>query len=141
MNEECGDGLKGFQLFSFHDLFGEPKVQQTHCHLIAHAFQQIQFFNRVGSPPTRSARTTTPMQRSPPTSGTQIRLPPVRNWLELIRLKLSAKSPFAFSRSKGFESLINSPELAPFPQRVRERAGACVLIRGGAADQPLLFIK
>jgi hypothetical protein len=28
----------------------------------------------------------------------------VRNWLELMRLKLSAKSPFALSKSKGLES-------------------------------------
>src|SRR5437763_7434026 len=48
---------------------------------------------------------TTPMQRSPVHNGVQTRLPPVRNWLELIRLKLSAKSPFAFSKSKGLESL------------------------------------
>src|SRR5438046_3744880 len=47
----------------------------------------------------------TPMQRSPVHNGAQIRLPPVRNWLELIRLNLSAKSPFAFSRSKGLESM------------------------------------
>ena len=49
MNEECGDGLKGFQFFRPHHVFGEPKVQQTHCNLIAHALQQIQFFNRVGN--------------------------------------------------------------------------------------------
>src|SRR5206468_7605851 len=48
---------------------------------------------------------TTPMQQSPVHNGVQTRLPPVRNWLELIRLKVSAKSPFAFSRSKGLESL------------------------------------
>src|SRR5881396_108144 len=47
----------------------------------------------------------TPMQRSPVHNGVQTRLPPVRNWLELIRLKVSAKSPFAFSKSKGLESL------------------------------------
>src|SRR6266516_7819396 len=56
-------------------------------------------------PPTRSARMATPMQRSPVHTGVQTRLPPVRNWLELMRLKLSAKSPFAFSKSKGLESL------------------------------------
>src|SRR6185369_2525646 len=56
-------------------------------------------------PPTRSARIATPMQRSPVDNGVQTRLPPVRNWLELIRLKLSAKSPFAFSKSKGLESV------------------------------------
>ncbi len=44
------------------------------------------------------------MQRSPVHNGVQTRLPPVRNWLELIRLKISAKSPFAFSKSKGLES-------------------------------------
>src|SRR6266536_6211253 len=58
-----------------------------------------------GTPPTRSARMTTPMQRSPVHNGVQTRLPPVRNWLELIRLKVSAKSPFAFSKSKGLESM------------------------------------
>src|SRR6184192_1773074 len=46
----------------------------------------------------------TPMQRSTVHNGAQTRLPPVRNWLELIRLNLSAKSPFAFSKSKGLES-------------------------------------
>src|ERR1700745_2665874 len=55
-------------------------------------------------PPTRSARTATPMQRSPVHNGVQSRLPPVRNWLELMRLKLSANSPFVFSKSKGLES-------------------------------------
>src|SRR6476646_2152365 len=47
----------------------------------------------------------TPMQRSPVHNCVQTRLPPVRNWLELMRLKLSAKSPFAFSKSKGLESM------------------------------------
>src|SRR5260370_22831404 len=46
----------------------------------------------------------TPMQRSRVHNGVQTRLPPVRNWLELMRLKRSAKSTFAFSKSKGFES-------------------------------------
>src|SRR6266516_7316324 len=47
----------------------------------------------------------TPMQQSSVHKGVQTRLPPVRNWLELIRLKLSAKSLFAFSKSKGLESM------------------------------------
>src|SRR5215813_2072826 len=64
---------------------------------------------------------TTPMQRSPVHNGVQIRLPPVRNWLELIRLKQSAKSPFAFSRSKGLDSA-----------RALTRAG-CKPVRVGSA--------
>src|SRR5437762_13741107 len=60
----------------------------------------------------------TPMQRSPVHNGVQTRLPPVRNWLELIRLKLSAKSPFAFSRSKGLESLRTLSRAGSRPVRV-----------------------
>src|SRR5690349_13191410 len=61
---------------------------------------------------------TTPMQRSPVHNSVQTRLPPVRNWLELIRLKLSAKSPFAFSRSKGLESLRTLTRAGPKLVRV-----------------------
>src|SRR4029077_3510022 len=61
---------------------------------------------------------TTPMQRSPVHNGVQTRLPPARNWLELIRLKLSAKSPFAFSKSKGLESLRTLTRAGSKPVRV-----------------------
>src|SRR6266516_5657966 len=68
-------------------------------------------------PPTRSARMATPMQRSPAHNGVQTRLPPVRNWLEPMRLKPSAKSPFAFSKSKGLESLRTLVRLGFKPAR------------------------
>src|ERR1700726_1207650 len=48
MDEERGDSLKRFQLFSAHDFPGKAKVQQTSRDLIADALQQVQFFDRVG---------------------------------------------------------------------------------------------
>ena len=90
MHKERGHSLKGLQFFPAHNFFSKPKIQETHCDLVPHAFQQIQFFDRVGTPPTRSARIATPMQRSPVHSGAQIRFPPVRNWLKAICRKLSA---------------------------------------------------
>ena len=49
MHEERGHSLKGLQFFPAHNFFSKPKIQDTHCDLVAHAFQQIQFFDRVGN--------------------------------------------------------------------------------------------